>query len=84
MGQYLFYDSIGVIYDSFSFLAIVQEIIQKASGVLSSSLQGTQKVGKSETNSDRGLIHPLPNGTEKSGSADVQDHTKVLMKLYCH
>ncbi|XP_054803092.1 uncharacterized protein LOC129306491 isoform X3 [Prosopis cineraria] len=52
------------------------EILQKTSGALRSSVQGTQKVGKSETNIDRGTIHTVPNGTEKSGAADVLDHTK--------
>ncbi|KAK4273393.1 hypothetical protein QN277_021806 [Acacia crassicarpa] len=52
------------------------EILLKASGALRSSLQGTQKVGKSEANIDRATIHPLPNTTEKSRAADVQDHTE--------
>ncbi|KAF7805050.1 RNA polymerase II-associated protein 3 isoform X2 [Senna tora] len=51
-------------------------ILQKASGALRSSLQGTQKVGNSETNINRGVIHPVSNGTQKSRPTEVQDHKK--------
>ncbi|XP_028791409.1 RNA polymerase II-associated protein 3 isoform X3 [Neltuma alba] len=52
------------------------EILQKASGALGSSLQVTQKLGESATNTYRGTVHPVPNVAEKSGAADLQDHTK--------
>lgn len=69
--------SIAVIYDFKSPLAIIQAILQKASGALKSSLQGSQKVGKSETSINQGSIYPVSNGTQKSGPTEIQDLAKV-------
>ncbi|XP_027934386.1 RNA polymerase II-associated protein 3 isoform X1 [Vigna unguiculata] len=53
-----------------------KDILQKASGALRSTVQGTQKVGKSEVKVNGGSIHPISHGTQKSGPAEV-NHKKV-------
>lgn len=61
-----------------SFLkSLVQDILQKASGVLRSTVQGTQKVGKSEEKVNGDSIHPISHSTQKSGLAEVHHHKKV-------
>ncbi|KAI4301701.1 hypothetical protein L6164_034952 [Bauhinia variegata] len=50
-------------------------VIQKASVALRNSLEGTRKVGKSETKVNGHSTHPFSNGTQ-SGRAEVEDLTK--------
>ncbi|XP_052731522.1 uncharacterized protein LOC108325034 isoform X3 [Vigna angularis] len=53
-----------------------KDILQKASGAMRSTVQGTQKVGKSEEKVNGGSIHPISHGTQKSGPAEI-NHKKV-------
>ncbi|XP_040869486.1 RNA polymerase II-associated protein 3 [Glycine max] len=53
-----------------------KDILQKASGVLRSTVQGTQKVGKSEEKVNGDSIHPISRSTQKSGLAEVHHHKK--------
>ncbi|KAK7392086.1 hypothetical protein VNO78_20513 [Psophocarpus tetragonolobus] len=55
-----------------------KDILQKASGALRSAVQGTQKVGKSEEKVNGGSIHPISDGTQKAGPAEVQHHKKQI------
>ncbi|XP_061361418.1 uncharacterized protein LOC133305267 isoform X3 [Gastrolobium bilobum] len=45
-------------------------ILQKASGALRGTVQGTQKVGESETKVNEGSIHPVSHDAQKSGPAE--------------
>ncbi|RDX89709.1 RNA polymerase II-associated protein 3 [Mucuna pruriens] len=49
---------------------------KKASGALRSTVQGTQKVGKSEEKVNGGSIPSSSRGTQKSGPAEVHHHKK--------
>ncbi|XP_038703206.1 RNA polymerase II-associated protein 3 isoform X2 [Tripterygium wilfordii] len=48
-----------------------KEILKKASGSLRSSVQGVQKVGKSEAKVDR--VHSISSGTQRSGVSAVEE-----------
>ncbi|XP_028237659.1 uncharacterized protein LOC114416830 isoform X2 [Glycine soja] len=58
-----------------------KDILQKASGVLRSTVQGTQKVGKSEEKVNGDSIHPISRSTQKSGLAEVHHHKKSTLKF---
>ncbi|KAJ1383507.1 Tetratricopeptide-like helical domain superfamily [Sesbania bispinosa] len=51
-------------------------ILQKASGALRSSVQGAQKLGKSETKVNGGRIHSISHDTQTSGPSEVHHHNK--------
>ncbi|KAI5587129.1 hypothetical protein POPTR_005G014100v4 [Populus trichocarpa] len=54
-----------------------KEILQKASGTLRSSLQGTQQGGRSEASVNGHAVHPVSIATQKTGvSASKKDNTK--------
>ncbi|KAH8507190.1 hypothetical protein H0E87_009636 [Populus deltoides] len=54
-----------------------KEILQKASGALRSSLQGTQKGGRSEASVNGHAMQPVSIATQKTGvSASKKDNTK--------
>ncbi|KAL2325593.1 hypothetical protein Fmac_024651 [Flemingia macrophylla] len=53
-----------------------KNILEKASGALQNTLQGTQKVGKSEEKVNGGSIQPISHVTQKSGSAEVHHRKK--------
>ncbi|XP_011038926.1 PREDICTED: RNA polymerase II-associated protein 3-like isoform X3 [Populus euphratica] len=54
-----------------------KEILQKASGALRSSLQGTQKGGRSEASVNGHAVHPVSIPTQNTGvSASKKDNTK--------
>lgn len=57
-------------------MPFVQEIIQKASGALR-NVQGSQKVGKSETKINGGSIHSVSNSLQNLRPAETPHHTKV-------
>ncbi|KAG4983358.1 hypothetical protein JHK87_028107 [Glycine soja] len=53
-----------------------KDILQKASGALRSTVQGTQKSQKSEEKINGGSIQPISHSTQKSGLAEVNHHKK--------
>ncbi|XP_020240446.1 RNA polymerase II-associated protein 3 isoform X1 [Cajanus cajan] len=53
-----------------------KNVLQKASGALRNTVQGTQKVGKSEEKVNGGSIQPISHGTQKSGPAEAHHHQK--------
>lgn len=57
----------------------MQEILQKASGALKSSVQGLQKVGKSvvEVNADTQGVRSISSSSQGAGEAAIQDHFMV-------
>lgn len=56
-----------------------QEILQKASGKLKSSVQGKQKVGNPGIKVKGDEVRAVPNTTQKTGVVAVQeDHAKVF------
>ena len=58
-----------------------QEILQKASESLRSSLQGAQKGGRSEAGVNGHAVHPVSNATQMTGaSASKKDKAKVKIR----
>jgi predicted Zn-dependent protease len=58
-----------------------QEILQKASESLRSSLQGAQKGGRSEASVNGHAVHPVSNVTQRTGaSASQKDKAKVKIR----
>ncbi|CAL5402045.1 unnamed protein product [Camellia sinensis] len=60
----------------------MEEILKKASGSLTNSMQGVQKEGKSkvEVNGHDGGIQSVSSSSHKMGAAAIQDHNKVYMR----
>ncbi|KAK7269432.1 hypothetical protein RIF29_22158 [Crotalaria pallida] len=53
-----------------------KEIIEKASGALRRTVQGSKKVGKLEPKANGGSILSTSHGTQKTGAAEVHHHAK--------